>query len=661
MTIDFNNKSTNYGANITGQGWVISTGPADTSDWYNFSKSFDTTGTFKVKYWVEIDGVCRDSLEKPLEIYPLVKTNFTVGNACSNDSVLFTNTSTISKGTASVFSWDVNNGTIYKKDVFKAKYASPGAKNIELVMVSDKGCKSTLKKTVQVREINLKDIVSKDVCVNENQILKVNKTVTFDTISRYSWIVNSTVVSTDSTMSFKQASAGKYKIVLNVTTKNGCLGEVIDTVEVFGLPTAAYTIAPVCVNQDFQTVNTSSAPSTSVISSYQWFVNGTGIGSAMEPAFAASTAATYNFRLIVTSDKGCKDTTDLAVSANPLPRINFTVSDTCIGEISTLRDASTVSSGSLLGYIWRFADGTNANGQNTTKTFGTLGNHLVKHIVSTDKGCIDSMSKNVSMNPLPVLDISGTDLEGCMPFTPTFVNNSSVSIGSISTYTWFWGDGSSSTGITPTHSYVDQGNYNIKIRATTDKGCRDSMDLSGTVVVHPLPMADFSFTPEKPSILESTITITDLSSTDIVNWNWSMGDGTTYSDQNPIHNFQDTGTYKIVLIATNDKGCSDEASQVLFINPDLFIYIPTSFTPNGDRLNDRFGVSGVKQGIRNYSLAIYNRWGEKIFYSENVDDQWDGTYNGVDVPAGVYFYMMTFSDYKKTRWYYEKGDLSVIR
>jgi hypothetical protein len=73
MTIDFNNKSTNYGANITGQGWVISTGPADTSDWYNFSKSFDTTGSFKVKYWVEIDGVCRDSLEKPLEIYPLVK------------------------------------------------------------------------------------------------------------------------------------------------------------------------------------------------------------------------------------------------------------------------------------------------------------------------------------------------------------------------------------------------------------------------------------------------------------------------------------------------------------------------------------------------------------------------------------------------------------
>ena len=102
-------------------------------------------------------------------------------------------------------------------------------------------------------------------------------------------------------------------------------------------------------------------------------------------------------------------------------------------------------------------------------------------------------------------------------------------------------------------------------------------------------------------------------------------------------------------------------SRSFFLSPALFIYVPTAFSPNGDGLNDHFGVAGVTLGVLNYRLQIFNRWGENIYTSYQVDEPWNGKFNGIDVPQGNYVYMMQFTDYKGSQWYRRTGEVHLMR
>jgi gliding motility-associated-like protein len=341
--------------------------------------------------------------------------------------------------------------------------------------------------------------------------------------------------------------------------------------------------------------------------------------------------------------------------------VNFEVTDTCVGNTTQLIDRSTVLSGNISTYDWRFDDGSSASGPSVSKDFGPDGSYTAAHIITTNKGCIDSLTKTIGIHPSPTIDISVAEPVGCEPFSPDFSNNSDISSGSIVSYVWIWGDGNQDIGANPGHIYPLQGSYQIRVIGTSDKGCVDSMDLSVPITVHTLPSADFTYSPEKPSILESEVTFTDLSTLDVAEWFWDFDDGNTSDEQHPIHEFQDTGTFNVSLLVKTIHGCANETRKSFFLTPDLFIYIPDGFSPNGDQINDFFGVAGVKEGIKNYEVSIYNRWGEKVFYTNNHNVGWDGTYGGIPVPQGSYVYDMRFTDYKGSVWYFKKGDLLLLR
>ncbi|MCB9246297.1 MAG: PKD domain-containing protein [Flavobacteriales bacterium] len=659
LDVDFTNTSKNFGATLTDFGWKVSDG--DKSDFYSFTKTFNQAGKFDVMFWVAVDTFCLDSLTKSVEVYPLIDGSFTFSGACSNDTVRFVNTSTISGGTIASLVWDVNDGKSYTTDKVNVRYASPGKKNIKLDLVSDKGCKESVQKQITVRELDLNGLLFKNTCANVQQDVKVDYSIGDDTINTWSWAINSTVVSFDSVLKFKRSTPGKYPITLNISTRNQCFEEINDTITIYNDPTAAFSVSSVCRYGNLVPIDNSSAVSPDVVSKYWWYYNGAQVSTAAAPSIAANQDGSFPLRLIVESDKGCRDTLTTNVSIDPLPNASFTSSGICDGQTTTHTDNSTISTGSITSFAWTFDDMSTGSGKTVNRTYPSPATYNVKLVVLSNKGCKDSVSNTVTIYPSPVVDITPINLTGCMPFVPDFQNNSSIPNGSISQFTWYWGDGQSSVGNLPAHTYNLPGTYKVKVVAVSDQGCRDSVTVGTDVLVHSLPSVDFSFTPEKPSILESTVTFTDLSAPSVVSWSWNMGDGNTYAMQNPVHTYNDTGLYVITLTGTDGNGCSEEISKSFFISPDLFIYIPDAFSPNGDLLNDRFGVAGVKQGIRNYSISIYNRWGEKIFYSENLDEPWDGTYKGEPLPSGMYMYMIQFSDYKVTQWYYKKGELMLTK
>lgn len=152
------------------------------------------------------------------------------------------------------------------------------------------------------------------------------------------------------------------------------------------------------------------------------------------------------------------------------------------------------------------------------------------------------------------------------------------------------------------------------------------------------PTADFT-TSSTTFFNNLPITFTNESQ-NAVSYFWEFGDGNTDTFIHPSNTYDDPGLYYITLIAYDDKGCTDTIVKPINIEEEWYIYIPNTFTPDGDRHNNDFSISTV--GIRSLDIQIYNRWGEEIFTSSDLDFIWDGTYEGWYVPDGTYTYVVQF-------------------
>lgn len=137
----------------------------------------------------------------------------------------------------------------------------------------------------------------------------------------------------------------------------------------------------------------------------------------------------------------------------------------------------------------------------------------------------------------------------------------------------------------------------------------------------------------------STVQFTDLSFTDVVQWDWDFGDNSGVSElQNPVYTFPDTGLFYVTLIASNEEACKDTIINPIFSYPPFNMWIPNTFTPDGDGINDAFAAIG--EGFVSYEMFIFNRWGEMIFQTDSYDLRWGDGQRGIldNIPIDVYSY-----------------------
>ncbi len=141
-------------------------------------------------------------------------------------------------------------------------------------------------------------------------------------------------------------------------------------------------------------------------------------------------------------------------------------------------------------------------------------------------------------------------------------------------------------------------------------------------------------------------------------YDWDFGDNTTSTDVHPTNTYIEPGFYDITLIAYDDKGCTDTVTRTIEIEEEWYIYVPNTFTPDGDRFNNDFRASTI--GIQTLDISIFNRWGETVFTSNELDFIWDGTFDGRYVTDGTYSYKIRFltnSERQKTI----VGHVNVLR
>jgi gliding motility-associated-like protein len=458
---------------------------------------------------------------------------------------------------------------------------------------------------------------------------------------------------TVSVSSMQAAAAGDYTLVI---TENGCVSP---------LSTTSATLFPLPVPNAGPDVATCSAEAIQIGAqatpgfSYAWTpITGLDVNTLSNPTVLQSntSGSPSNVTYTVTvSDANCSASDEVVVTINPQPTASFlTPAPQCFDGNSFNFDAEgSYSAGAQ--FEWSFgpfaSPASSINESPLNVSFSSTGQQNVS-LKITDNGCESTLFQApVTVYEMPVANFDADSYEGCDPKLITFSNLTS-SNDPISSYQWTFGGGRGSSLENPEILFNNAGNFDVSLTATSSRGCRNTYRIQGMIRINPTPVADFNMSPSLMTIIDPHTYIKDMSvGSDIIQYKVTKLDD--IFQPNPKITFPDTGTYFITQIVETQFGCIDSTVKEAVVEFGFKVYIPNTFTPNDDGNNDRFRPYG--EDIGEYSIEIYNRWGQLLYTSYDMENGWDGRSglsNKVN-SGGLYIYKISAFDKRGVKTNYE--------
>ncbi len=319
-----------------------------------------------------------------------------------------------------------------------------------------------------------------------------------------------------------------------------------------------------------------------------------------------------------------------------------------------------------LGATWSIVAGTGDFDDNTY--FNTIVRNLSEGVntfrwLMNVSGCITYDDVSVEYRVVPDAAFVVDTTQGCYPLTIEFTNYSDGG----STFLWEFGDGYSSTDRNPIHTFEDPGVYNVTLTAPGPDGVNGIYSKDITVYDH--PVADFSYGPDIIYVPGDHLRCYSLSK-DAEKYLWDFGDGGTSTDVNPSYDYSTEGVFDITLTVESQYGCIDEIVKSDAVTAILqgFIKFPTAFMPrpDGGTVNTLGGgetntiFRPIYRDVDQYTLQIFNRWGQLIYESTDIDEGWNGFYNSELSPQGVYVWKAT-GTFVSGKVFTEAGSVLLVR
>ena len=326
----------------------------------------------------------------------------------------------------------------------------------------------------------------------------------------------------------------------------------------------------------------------------------------------------------------------------------------------TNRSVAFIGSFDNKGFVWNFGDGTTDTGSityNPVHRYASPGSYkvtlcVIDSFVCNAPDCIDTLL-SVAAN---VRASFTTSPRACINTPVTFKNTSTGG----QTFLWDFGDGQTSTDNAPTitHTYTTAQTFNVRLIAYNTNTCNksDTTKPDFPIVVFDKPKADFDWAPNPPIVNKPTRF--NNKSIGANRYLWKFGDGESSTEVNPVHQYNETNTFRATLYAYNAANCVDSLTQNVPILIVPLLDVPNAFTPG------RFGINGIVKvagfGIGKMDWRIYNRWGQLVFSTSDRQQGWDGTFKGQLQAMDVYAYTLDveFTDGQKLR---KTGDISLLR
>ncbi len=354
----------------------------------------------------------------------------------------------------------------------------------------------------------------------------------------------------------------------------------------------------------------------------------------------------YRGVMMVNPGLDCGDTAEIFVNLFPSIEADFSFDyDTCIAGPIVFTDMSNTGAERIVSWEWDFGEGGTSQQKHPRYTYPIPGRHPVRLTVTDNNECVAEMEQVLPYFPVPALIIvEPSSFVGCTP-GQVFFNNLSVPIDSTYDITWDFGDGNTDGSVSPTHVFEDPGVFSVSVDIVSPIGCSTSASFRNWIEIKQSPEAAFSFVPDLPSNFNPMVTFINHSfNAESYLWQFDILGRTMI--ENPTFTFPDTGVYFVALIATHENGCKDTTVQQIDVIPRVTYYMPNAFSPNEDGKNDEFRGSGFTEGMQNFELSIWNRWGERIFVTSDPEEGWNGRKDnsGNLIPPGVYIYRVNYVD-----------------
>ncbi|MEI6816764.1 MAG: PKD domain-containing protein [Bacteroidota bacterium] len=442
--------------------------------------------------------------------------------------------------------------------------------------------------------------------------------------------------------------AGSY--VASATDANGCVSTVnVIITEPTQLVASISGGTTICIGQSTDLTVTQTggtAPYT-----FLW-----NTGSAASPITVSPTVTT-SYTVTVTDANNCTGTASATVTVRPPLAVSaFNNATICEGESIRIYAVPTGGDANYT-LLWNNGVGPGVGYFSVTPLVTTT------YMVTLTDGCGSPSATSqvtINVNPAPVVTFTGTNLNGCVPFTSDFLGQVSISSGSIVSTLWNFGDGGTTSILDTAHQYTSKGLYTVSLTAISALGCKTTLTKVGYVKAEDYPKAAFLISPDHASVLSAIFTFTDMS-VGANHYLWNFGDhsGPSYVP-NPQHQYTAEGVYQICEVVYNDLGCSDSTCGDITVDPEFEFFIPSAFTPNGDKLNDKFTGYGI--GILEYQMDIWDRWGNNVFSTNDISKGWDGKVPGTTTSEldDVYVYFVKVTDFTGTAHTY-MGKVTIIR
>jgi gliding motility-associated-like protein len=551
-----------------------------------------------------------DQLSVTVNSFPSVNAGADLA-VCAGGSVTLTGSGT------NTYSWNngVTNGIAF----------TPAATTTYTVTGTDaNGCQNTDQVLVTVNPLPLVDAGSdKTICDGATVTLIATGAVT------YSWnplVTNGTAFT---------PAVGATSYTATGTDANGCINTDQVLVTVNALPAINAGIDQAICFNDAATLSASGG------TTYNW-------SNSVIDATPFTPVATATYTVTGTDANGCVNTDQVVVAVNPLPVVNAGPDVTVCEGFPV-----TVSGSGAATYTWN-------NGVLNGVPFTPVSSGAYTVTGTDANGCEDTDQLSVTVSPTPVVSFAASVTEGCVPLDVTFINTGTVGVDC----NWTISNGTALSGCGTVGTVFNTGGCSdVTLTVTSNNGCIGTQTIADMICVEELPIASFTATPSNYSTYESEVEFQNAS-TGATSYVWTFGQNLGTSTQvDPTFDFSgQSSNQEVELIALTPLGCADTAYAIVEYLDDIILYVPNSFTPDGDMFNQSFEpvfTSGFDP--YNFSMYIFNRWGELIFETHNAEIGWDGTYGGKYVQDGTYSWKIEFKPKNTDNKLVRYGHVTIVR
>jgi len=624
----------------------------DTSLLRNPVYEYPDTGRYEVMLIANPSKICADTANIILDLYPKMVVDFDWEATCAGGAMPFTNESTTEVGNFTNFSWSFGNGNTSVLQNPENIFDPGGDYEVFLTATNNFGCTQETAKEVYVKPTPETDFGNTPICIDQQPInFSDLSEINIGNIVSREWEItdelgNVLLDSDELSIEYTFANPGNYNVLLTAISDEGCSETISSSITLNEkLTVNAGPDEDVCIGNLVTLNATANVPAT-----FTWE---TDVAANIENDSLQNPTITPFQNTIVTvyatDPNGCVGTDNLQITSQPLPIVNAGINDTlCLGDTYALNGFGQPDGNETgqISYQW-FPDNfiTNTNISNPTVN---PQNDITYYLTITENEFNCTNTDSVFIKVLKPINASISDDLNTCELEPVELMASGGDF-----YDWQPPTGlNDPSSNSPIATLEESTNYIVDVSNACFSG-----QVSVFVNVQPAPNVDAGddVVIDIGDIIQFDATIENNAET--IQWLPNVDILSGANTANP--ELQPLQSRDYVLTATSEFGCSLSDTVSVTVNNIFNFWVPNAFSPNEDGNNDAIGIT--PKGIKDIQVfRIYNRWGQKVFETNDLNQKWDGTFKGKPQELGVYVYYVigiTFLD----ELFKDKGNITLIR